>query len=544
MKCLKENLSLILKNEYLFFWALGITSGIYSGSRGLMIDILLPVFSAIIILLLFISEVLLAAAAPLTYADSYSDRPKVFVFIIIPFLMLFFTGNLAMEIYQFSEESSIFLKIFNHREEGVSAVKDVTIEGRVSNHPVASYGKLYFSLAVDRIHIERPGDSGEWILEAGEIINVKLASREGKSIKRDDCLELSGSLGKKQTEKKVYGIENRSVFFEADYENARNIKCHGLSHTLFVLRSRVYGCLKEAFYRYLDSGNACIAEALILGNRNNVPDYISDSFKKCGLTHLFAISGLHLSFFISLIYLFLKRAGRSAVIFWIVVIFLFAYNFLIGEKASTLRASAMSVLVLMAKGTEREFSYRIILYMSYMAVVAFNPFYIYDIGFWMTFISMAALLYAYPVFFSIAGMLNLFRNRIAGYFLKIILATISIQAALFPVLAYFFSEVSLISVFANVIVIPVFYPLLFILILSSFVLLIWPPLGSFILKPGDILTGYMVKIVRILSRFNYPIIGSGDFTGYGVLLYYLAFASIFILLKVIIKRIYGGKWEF
>jgi len=544
LKCLKKNLSLILKNEYLFFWALGITAGVYSGSRGLIIDILPPVFSAVIILFLLIAEILIATGAPLDFRISYAGDARILTFIIIPFLIMFLIGNIVAEIQKSSEESSVFLKILDHREEGSSVVKDVTIEGRVSDHPVMRYGNLNFSLAADRIRIRRPGGAGELVIEADEVVNVKLSGREPGSIQRDDYLELNGSLEKKQTEKKVYGAENSSIFFEADYKNTRNIKYHGLSYALFNLRSRVYGCLKEAFYRYLDSGNACIAEALILGNRGNVPDYISDSFRKCGLTHLFAISGLHLSFLISLIYLFLKRTGRPAAIFWAVVIFLFAYNFLIGEKASTLRASTMSVLVLMAKGAEREFSYRIILYMSYMAVVVFNPFYIYDLGFWMTFISMAALLYIYPVFFSMAGMLSLFRNRIAGYFLKIILATVSIQTALFPVLAYFFGEVSFISVFTNVIIIPAFYPLLFILILSSFVILIWPPLGSFTLMPGNILIGYMIKTVKILSRFNYPVMGSGNFTGYGALAYYLAFASILILLKFIINRIHGGKWEF
>jgi ComEC/Rec2-related protein len=544
LNCLKRNLSLILSSEYLFFWALGITAGIYAGSSGHMSGVLPPFLQAITIFLLLIAEILIVAAAPLSYADSCHDRHKVLVFIIIPFLMLFLTGNFVAEIYKSREENSIFLKILENGKEGSGVVNDVVIEGRVSNHPVTSYGKLYFLFAADRIRIEYQGDAGELALKAGEIIDVKLAGMEGESIRRDDYLAMGGSLEKNQPGKKAYGSKNRDIAFETDYENTQKIGYPGLSYKLFALRSRMYGCLKEAFYRYLESENAPIAEALILGNRNNVPDYISDSFRKCGLTHLFAISGLHLSFFVSLIYLFLKRTGRPIVIFWAVVIFLFAYNFLIGEKASALRASTMAVFVLMARGVERESSYRIILYMSYIAVVACDPFYIYDIGFWMTFISVAALVYAYPVFHRLAGMLNLFRSRIAGFFLKIILATVSIQAALFPLLTYFFGEVSLISVIASAIVIPAFYPLLFILIISSLAILIWPPLGCFILKPGNIFTGYIVKIVRILARFDYPIIGSGNFPEYGALVYYPVFIFVLVLLRAAIKRTHDRKWEF
>ncbi len=542
MKCIKKNILSLISNEYLLFWALGLTAGIYAGSRNVLCDIFPDLILILIIIFLFTAEMLIAAGISSGQRNSCCCNEKLFIFVIIPFLILFLMGNLVTGVYESKEGSSIFLNIFDYEKEGSSVVKNIIIEGRVSNHPQVSYGNLNFLLAVDKIYKGGPGGAPESFLKAGELINVKLTDPEGSFINRDDCIILNGSFKKIHSKNSGYGLNSYDIIFETEYKNLRKIECLGPLNKLFTLRSRIYECLKNAFYRYLKSENACVAEAVILGNRNNIPDCVMDSFKKCGLYHLFAISGLHLSFFVSLIYLIFRRIRKSIFLFWAVIIFLAAYNFLIGEKASTLRASVMAVFILLAGMMGREFSYRIILYISYIILIIYNPLFLYDLGFWMTFVSMAALVFVYPVMRSLAGNVPVFRGGKAGFFvIKIILVTISVQAALFPVLAYFFREVSLIPVFANVFVISAFYPFLFILIVSSIIIIIWPPLGGFILRSASIFSGYILKTVRILSRFDYFIINFDNFNKASAIKYYLVFIIILILIRTALRRADNGK---
>lgn len=525
---------------------MGLTAGIYTGSGGILSAIFPDVNIILIIVFLFAVEILIAAGAVYRQGDTCPHfKTRLLIFVIIPFLILFFTGDMVAASYKSGEDSSIFLKIYDYEKRDNELTGNMTIEGRVSNHPRLNYGKLVFLLAADKVYISGPGVGRERFLKADDFINVKISGPEGLSISRDDYLSLNGVLKKTDSRDTGNNIKSGDIVFEADYKNAHKINCYSLSYKLFSLRSRVYECIKNAFYSYLKIENACIAEALILGNRNNVPDYITDSFKRCGLFHLFAISGLHLSFFLSLIFLIFKRTEKSIFLFWSVIIFLAVYNFLIGEKASTLRASVMAVFILLAGRAGREFSYRIILYITYIILIIYNPFFIYNTGFWMTFISMAALVFIYPVILGMAGNFPVQRGGRAGLFLmKTIFITISIQAALFPVLAYFFGEVPLAAVIANVFVLPAFYPFLFILMVSSLVIIIWPPLGGIILRAGNIFILYILKTAGFLGRFDYLIINFENFGKINFITYYLVFIAVLILIRKVLGRADTGKWEF
>ncbi|GAI03444.1 unnamed protein product, partial [marine sediment metagenome] len=296
-------------------------------------------------------------------------------------------------------------------------------------------------------------------------------------------------------------------------------------------------CLKNAFYKNLEIEDACIAEAVVLGNRNNVPGYLTESFKRCGVYHLFAISGLHLSFFISLVYLVLKKMRSSYFIFWTAVIFLVVYNFLVGERASILRASIMAIFILLAKEWNREYSHKILLYLSYVIIIIFNPYFLYDMGFWMSYGSMAALVFIYPVAIRLAGNIFPFLKLKSSFFIRIAFITLSIQIVLFPVLAYFFGEVSLISPVANILIIPVFYIILSILMVSSFVIIIWPPAGGLLLKSSAIFFEYILKTVKILSKPSFCIINFDSFPVKNVVIYYIVFVVILFTACMVVKRI-------
>lgn len=359
-------------------------------------------------------------------------------------------------------------------------------------------------------------------------------------ILRDDYLKLVGTL-----EKSIYGYlankKDSAIVFDVHDGDIEKIEPVSFSYRVFKLRSRLYGCLKNAFYSSLESEDACVAEAVILGDRKNVPDYLTKAFKKCGLYHLFAISGLHLSFFVSLIYLAGKKVKSSGFILWATVIFLAVYNFLVGERASMLRASVMVVFVLLARSWKREYSNKILFYLSYIIIIIYNPYFLDDLGFWMSYGSIAALVFIYPLILKPFKKIFISLNPAVKYFLRIVLITLSIQAILFPVSAYFFKEFSLISSAANMLIIPVFYILLSILMVSSFLIVIWPPAGGFILKSGSIFFDYILKIVKTLSKFDFCVINFDRFPVKNVVAYYMVFLIIFLIAGLIIKRVNINK---
>ncbi|MCG2790485.1 MAG: ComEC/Rec2 family competence protein [Actinomycetia bacterium] len=564
MNNIKGKILSFLYREYYLFWASGLTAGVYTGSKYHLFNPYILIAEIAVIILILIIGILITRRIlnnehslnisnhgkinikfkgnklpfrKTSRSDFKQNNARLVILVIIPFLILFVIGNSIINIYKYNESKSIFLSLY---ENNSSAGDNIVIEGRVSNHPRYKYGNLNFLLETDKIYIYDYNGNLNSLFNAGELVNVKLDSTGIEPILRDDHLRLTGSLDKNDSKNFMAGGCDEAVFI-AGCGDIKKIESSNLSYRIFSFRSRLYCCLKNAFYKNLEIEDACIAEAVILGNRNNVPGYLTESFKRCGVYHLFAISGLHISFFISLVYLFFRKIRSSYFIFWAAVIFLVVYNFLVGERASILRASITVIFILLAKEWNREYSHKILLYLSYIIIIIFNPYFIYDLGFWMTYASMAALVFIYPAVVRLAGNIFPFLKLKRSSFIKIALITLSIQTVLFPVLAYFFKEVSLISPVANILVIPVFYILLSILMVSSFVTIIWPPVGGLLLKSSTIIFEYILKTVKILSKFDFCIINFDSFPVKNVIVYYILLLIILFTACMIVKRINISK---
>jgi len=561
---IKEKILSLLFREYYLLWAVGLTAGVYTGSKYHLFNHNILIAEILVIILILIIDILITrrflnSEYSLNISDnckinikfngnklpfrkasrSYfeQDNARLVILVIIPFLILFVIGNLIINIYEYNESKSIFLSLYENKS---LARDNIVIEGRVSNHPTYRYGNLNFLMDADRIYIYDCSGNLNSLFNTGELINIKLEDTGTDSILRDDYLRLAGSLDKNDSKNFMAG-GNDEVIFAAGSGDIKKIERSNLSCRIFNFRSRLYCCLKNAFYKNLEIEDACTAEAIILGNRNNVPGYMTEPFKRCGVYHLFAISGLHISFFISLVYLILSKIRSSYSIFWAAVIFLVVYNFLVGERASILRASIMAVFILLAKEWNREYSHKVLLYLSYIIIIIFNPYFLYDLGFWMSYGSMAALVFIYPVVVELTGNIFPFLKLKRSFFIKIALITLSIQIALFPVLAYFFGEVSLISPVANILIIPVFYILLSILIVSSFAIIIWPPAGGLLLKTSSIFFKYILETARILSKFDFCIINFDSFPAKNVVVYYIVVVAILFAALTIVKKINVNK---
>jgi len=553
----------LLTSEYYLFWTIGITAGLYTAGKFNLCNINIIITWLVAIILLLTAEFVIVKKTfhSNEASDSLKDiilnenrqflmggkslsgsrinRNRILVTIVIPFLILFFAGNLSVSTRELKEARSIFVNIYK-----IGSCADygsdnyIFIEGRVSDHPVKSYQNLNFSLYADKINFPDNADVSTGFLNVGEFINVRLKNAGSGSVIRDDYLRLKGYL-KRVDLKYLSGGDNsyNEIILMADWEDSGKIVCSSPLYKIFIFRRRLYNCLKNAFYRYLDYRNASIAESLILGNRNNISEYVAESFKKCGLYHLFAISGLHLSFFVSLIYLVFRRFKNSIIVFWTVIVFLVIYNFLVVGRASILRASVAAFFMILARSWGREYSRRVILYLSYIILIIYNPYFLYDIGFWMTYISMSALVFVYPLILRIAATIPVLKTCKKNFFIEIVLITISIKVVLFPVLAYFFEDFSLISPVTNFFLLPFFYVLLFILMLSSFTIVIWPPMGGFILKSSSFVFEFVLKSVNIFGKLDFFVISFDNFTVRNALAYYIVLIVVLIFIFIILGRV-------
>jgi len=226
--------------------------------------------------------------------------------------------------------------------------------------------------------------------------------------------------------------------------------------------------------------------AIILGIRSNIPDDISESFSLAGISHIVAISGLHISIIGMLLmgvlmgmYIPRRRA------FWMAMGVVLLFLLLIGFRASAVRAGIMGFMVMYAFKEGRLNKSINSLLLAAGILLLINPkLLLDDIGFQLSFLAVCGIIY-------LGEYIEKFLAKIKipswGEIRSILMMTFSAQALVLPLVVYYFGNLSVLAPVANLLVLP----LLPFIMIGGFILII---LG-FVWLPLSYWFGYLVRLM-------------------------------------------------
>ena len=202
-------------------------------------------------------------------------------------------------------------------------------------------------------------------------------------------------------------------------------------------------------------------KAFVLGSKNEIDEDIFKTYQNNGITHLFAISGMHISLFSSILLFLLKKVHlKDNQAYPIILLFLLGYTFLVSFTASVVRAFTLYLLLYLNKRlklgatTTRIFIYAIVL------ILLLNPFFILDIGFLYSSLTSFGLI--------------LFSDYLKTSNKVLALLRVSLIALLFslPITINNFYEYNFLSILANILIVPlvstIIYPLSLITLIFPF----------------------------------------------------------------------------
>ena len=221
-----------------------------------------------------------------------------------------------------------------------------------------------------------------------------------------------------------------------------------------------------------------ILAAMILGEKSEMDVVVKEQYQAIGIGHILAISGLHISFIGLGIYALLRKAGLPflpAGAFALGILSL--YVLMIGWSVSVLRAFVMLLLRIGGDVSGRVYDRLTALLFSAAITIGYQPLYLTDGGFYMSYGAILGILLLLPV------LERCFWCR--WKWLSGVYASLSINLMLFPVLLWFYFEFPTYSLFWNFLVIPMTSPLMGFGMLGSLFLVIAEPLGVFCLKICD-----------------------------------------------------------
>ncbi|MEF3306063.1 DNA internalization-related competence protein ComEC/Rec2 [Paenibacillus sp. GYB003] len=232
-----------------------------------------------------------------------------------------------------------------------------------------------------------------------------------------------------------------------------------------------------------DGPDSGYLKSLVLGLTDDMDPELYQQFSQLGLTHILAISGLHVAIFVAgciwLLRVFGLTRERQLTITLLLVPM---YVALTGGSPSAVRAGIMAMIGLYAARRLVWKDAPNIIGLAAVLMLLWEPYYLYDVSFQLSFLVTAFLIVGVPRFSRLLPI----RSRHVNSLLSV---TVVAQLASFPITVYYFNGISLLSAFANLILVP---------FISSVVL----PLATFALMAGLASTHAGALIGWIVAKLN------------------------------------------
>lgn len=318
------------------------------------------------------------------------------------------------------------------------------------------------------------------------------------------------------------------------YINKIDYKC---KNPEFISCSPDYNFLKESLYRFklrLKDNSfksdysenrwvSAMLNTMLLSDKSELDPKIKELYQKNGISHILAISGLHIWTIGGGLYHILRKLGtgvkKASVISMSVLSF---YILLIGFGISSFRAYIMLILYFVSLLLKR--TYHILTACSFAMILSLmiNYRYVLHPSFLLSYSAVYSIILVFPMVSEIIH--NKFLNK-SGFSLSL-----SLQLSMLPVIASLFYEIPVYALFLNMLIIPLVLPILILGILSYITGFISFFLSSFFLFLSEIILDGIHWICEMIVNLPYSVYCIGKPDKSLILIYYIL---LFLLLLTI-----------
>jgi len=281
------------------------------------------------------------------------------------------------------------------------------------------------------------------------------------------------------------------------------------NHRFLDFRESVHEKIKiQTNMLYKGHSNSLLI-AMLLGDKENLEYSIEKGFQNTGISHIIAISGLHIGMLYLLLSLTISMISKnSKVKFFLAFILLISYNFIIGHNVSAIRATSMVLVYIYALAFNRCYNKERSLYFCVILYLLVFPEGVFSGGFLLSYGAVLGLFYIYPVLkkYSVKRSKEIYDLSAGGIILDLALISISVNLMTLPILIYLFNGISLISVIANIFIVPVvmsFYTLGLLTLIIS-IINYW--LALFMAGTVEMISSYIVGLGIMLGNLPFAFV--------------------------------------
>lgn len=262
--------------------------------------------------------------------------------------------------------------------------------------------------------------------------------------------------------------ETEPPYNPAEFNYKRYLSFQQVYHQSFINKKQTFKIaehqgifLKEAalsfrkqqvdkFRKYLkDSDAQGVAATLILGYRESLSKDILDAYSKTGTMHVLSVSGMHVAIVVLLLDFLLRflDKNRKAKMFkaFVMITLVWFYSFITGLAPSVERAAIMLTFILLAKAFGKRVNIFNIIAIAAFIILLNNPFALTNVGFQLSFIAVAGLIYLQPKIYDLYHP----QNKFISICWSCVSVSIAAQLATAPISLYYFHQFPLYFIISN-----------------------------------------------------------------------------------------------
>ena len=249
---------------------------------------------------------------------------------------------------------------------------------------------------------------------------------------------------------------DRGIYGMVDVAASRHVRVypdpHGaafFNRLIIPLREHILSLFRE----YVPQPGSALLAGYLIGETRDMPNWLYDAYRHSGILHLLAVSGSNVWLVLGMFwFLFrlvrLPRVVQTVLLLGILVVFCFATR----NEPSVVRAGLMAALVLLAGVLHRRADLLNSVGVSAIIILLFSPRHVFLPGFQLSYAAVLGILLLVPRFQEWLPFTK--RGRLARWLVTLIGSSVAATAATTPILAVHFGTIPVISVAANLVMVP------------------------------------------------------------------------------------------
>ena len=378
-------------------------------------------------------------------------------------------------------------------------------------------------------------------------INLYIITNKKVELKYGDKIIFSGTYIKPEIQRNYKGydysknLKQLKIYGTIKAEKLRIIK-ENQANIFFQISNEIYTKIIFNTQQILRKEDSAILLGLILGYKTDINKEIQEDFKNASMSHILAVSGMHITYLILGVNLIFKNKIGKRIIHILSIVILIIYMFITRFSPSVTRAGIMGIIMLFSKITYRKNDIYTSISISLLIILIYNPFLIQNLGLNLSYGGVIGIINFNKSILKLLKDMNI-KNKLYQYQIRpkieknlnkikeIISVSISVQICILPITIYNLNVITPYFLISNLILSVIIGPIIIlglVLIIITFINLQVAKIFSKVLELGIQLLIFISKVGK--APFAKIYVATPSL--FSIITYYLSLLVLFSIYEI------------